>query len=205
MTLYSTYGTGRLRLVDGDLSPDDDELRAEQLHQITSTLACGVIRMLLDTCTDRHDPDRPVHAEEWHTPEEGWELDAVGDEDQPGLLRQVGWFTAAALPHVLALAERIAWDEVTRGQVWHGDTGMGLYRVGMLLGHHGARTGIGFADYTSPSDRRDALPTARSGSRRGYRGLPGQLTWWADTHLHPGWSQAWIDGREDPCLLHLQP
>jgi len=204
MTLFSTYGTGRLRLVDGDLSPDD-ELRAEQSDQVTRTVACGVVRVLLDTCTDRDDPDRPVHAEEWHTPVEGWELEAVRDDDLPGLLRQVRWFVTANLPDVLALAERIAWDEVTRGQVWHGDSGRGLYRVGTLLGHHGARTGLGFADYTRPSDLPVDLPGTRPGSARSYRGVPGQLTWWTDTHLHPYWSDAWIAGTEAPCLLHLRP
>jgi hypothetical protein len=199
MTGFSTFGTGRLRLVDGDLSYDD-ELRAEQFDQVTSTLACGVARMLLDTCTDRDAPGRPVRAEEWHTPVEGWELDAVCDDDRPELVSQVRWFAAANLPDVLALAERIAWDEATRGQVWHGDTGRGLYRVGTLLGHHGARTGLGFADYTCPSD----LPAAGPGARGSYRGLPGQLTWWTDTHLHPFWDHAWIDSREDPCLLHLR-
>jgi hypothetical protein len=200
MTLFSTFGTGRLRLVDGDLSTDD-ELRAEQFDQVTSSLACGVARVLLDTCRDRADPDQAVRAEQWHTPVEGWELDAVCDGDRPGLLRQVRWFAAVNLTDVLALAERIAWDQATRGQVWHGDTGRGLYRVGMLLGHHGARTSLGFADHARPSD----LPGDPHRSRDRYRGLPGLLTWWTDTHLPTWWDLAWIDSREDPCLLHLQP
>ena len=86
-----------------------------------------------------------------------------------------------------------------------GDSGRGLYRVGTLLGHHGARTGLGFADYTRPSDLPVDLPGTRPGSARSYRGVPGQLTWWTDTHLHPYWSDAWIAGTEDPCLLHLRP
>jgi hypothetical protein len=200
MTSFSTFATGRLRLVDGDLSPHED-LRAEQLGQVTSTLACGVARALLDTCHDRDDPTRAVRAEEWHTPAEGWEIDAVHDDDQPELLRPVTWFTAANLPHVLALAERIAWDQATRGQVWHGDTGRGLYRVGILLAHQVTRTGIGFAGYTRPDDR----PGERSAAGRSYRGLCGQLTWWVDTHLHPRWDHAWIAGGEDPCLLHVRP
>jgi len=200
MTLFSTFGTGRLRLVDGDLSTDDG-LHAEQFDQVTSTLACGVARVLLDTCHDRADPDQPVRAEQWHTPVEGWELDAVCDDDRSELARQVGWFTAANLLEVLALAERIAWGQATRGQLWHGDTGRGLYRVGMLLGHHGARTGLGFTDHPRPHDR----PADPHRTRDRYRGLPGQLTCWTDTHLHPWWDRAWIDSHEDPCLLHLQP
>jgi hypothetical protein len=204
MTSFSTYGTGRLRLVDGDLSTDQD-LRAEQFDQVTSTLACGVVRALLDTCHDRDDPTRTVRAEEWHSPAEGWELDAVHDDDQPGLLRAVTWFAAANLPHVLALAERIAWDQATCGQVWHGDTGRGLYRVGILLAHQVARTGIGFAGYTRPDNCPDDRPGERPAAARSYRGLCGQLTWWVDTHVHPRWDQAWIARHEDPCLLHLQP
>jgi hypothetical protein len=203
MTGFSTFGTGRLRLVDGDLS-GDDELRAEQFDQVTSTLACGVVRVLLDTCTDRDDPNRPVRAEQWHTPVEGWELDAVCDDDRPTLVQQVRWFATANLLDLLALAERIAWDQPTRGQIWHGDTGRGLYRVGMLLAHQQARTGLGFADHTRPSDQLTDLPAARPGARGRYRGLPGQLTWWTDTHLHTFWYHAWIDSREDPCLLHLR-
>lgn len=97
--------------------------------------------------------------------------------------------------------DRLGEDQGTAAQVWHGNTGRGLYRVGVLLGHHGARTGTGFADYTGPDDR----PAGPHRSRDRYRGLPGQLTWWADTHLHTHWDHAWIAGHEDPCLLHLRP
>lgn len=193
MTSYSTYATSRIRLVDGDLTPEEEQ-RGDYLDLVVKCLAAGAARALLDTTHDMtDDPEASeqteVYAEQWHSEEEGWELEAIADDDREPFMAMVREFAGDNLTRVIALAQRLAWDPRFQGELWARDFGMALYRVGQLLGYRGARTGIGFSDYRLPEqdvdvDALDAWVEART------------------TKLY-GWEQSWIDSTEEPCLLHL--
>jgi hypothetical protein len=190
VTSYSTFGVGRIAFVDGDLSPWE-ETRDEQTQQVVGCLASGAVRALLDQVRDLNDlDDDGIDATQWHSPAEGWELGAVVDDDRAGLVAVVEEFVRDCLPDILCLARRIAWGDRWRSAIWHGDTGMGVYRVGYLLGMQMSGNGIGFADYTD------------------HRYLPNdstsRMTAWLESsgHAH-AWEDAFIDSAEEPCLLHV--
>ncbi len=185
MTSYSTYGTGRIQLVDGTLTPDE-ELRAEQLDQIVQCVASGAGRALLDSTRDLDDPDAEVAAVQWHTEAEGWELDAISD--RAPFLDLVRGFVTDNLDDVLLLASRIAWKG---NDMWSGDEGMALYRVGYLMGMEGAGQGVGFRDYWSERVLGQLDVTERLSAKLDRR----------DTYA---WEDSWIDSTEEPCLLHLE-
>jgi hypothetical protein len=190
VTSYSTHGVGRIRFVDGDLSPWE-ETREEQVQQVVDCLASGVVRALLDQVRDLADlDDDNIDATQWHSPAEGWELSTVVDDDRPALVAVVEGFVRDCLPDILCLARRIAWDDRFQGECWHGDTGMGVYRVGYLLGMQASGNGVGFTDYAD------------------HRYLPhdstSRMTAWLETSGHDhAWEDVFIDSAEEPCLLHV--
>lgn len=188
MTLYSTYGVNRFCLVDGVLSRDDDERLDEEMNALVQCVASGVVRGLLDQVRDRADPDDDtICAEQWHSAVEGWELGAVADDDQGQLLEWVGWFVRDNEADVLLLAQRIAREP--RRVIWYGNTGMGAYRVGYLLGMEGAGQGLGLSDYWQAGPGQDV--TVRLSA------------WLSRQEERYPFEDAWVDTSEEPCLLHL--
>lgn len=220
MTSYSLYGTNSIRFVDGGLSTDD-ELAAEQLDQITNCVAAGAMRALLDSVRDLADPDVEVYAEQWHSAAEGWELDALHPDSREEFTKYVQRFTRENLAEILSLAHYLAWESERNNtgerSNWFHDTGMGIYRVGQLLGYDASGTGIALDDYDQsvPLDGDDyegRLRLADGGSpvfrnRRRYRRTPGgRMALWvaeAETSAAHVWEGAWVDSTEEPCLLHL--
>ncbi len=199
MTSFSVYGTGRLALVDGSLSTDD-ELAAEQLDQITNCIAAGAIRALLDTVRDNFDQETEVYAEQWHSAAEGWELDAVVKDDLPPFMAMCERFVHDNVQNILNLAKRIAWDPRWAGEnYWHGDDGMAIYRVGTLLGYKLHGDGIGFDDYFQPELIDGKLPEHPRDhvieALQAWVDIPENVIYLEDT---------WIDSSEEPCLLHLR-
>jgi hypothetical protein len=184
MTSFSTYAVGRIRFVNGDLSTDDD-VAEEQAGAIVSCLTAGCCRALLDTALDLANPDAVVAATDWHSPAEGWELEAVADRDRGDVTELVAQFFAENRTDAILLAERIAWDARFAHEPWHGDSGMGMYRVGMLLA---LAHGYSFADYGDPR----YIPDAPDVTTRLHRRVE---LWWR-------WGSWWIDSTEEPCLLH---
>lgn len=202
MTSYSTYGTDRLRLVDGTLSPDDDERFEDERGTVVNCVAAGAMRALLDSASDLAEPHPAagagavvVRADEaravqWHSAAEGWELDALTDADQPAFLELVGRFVSDNLDTILALATRIAWDpRFAAEKVTHRNQGMSIYRIGELLGYQLSGQGIGFVDY----------------SLHEHQGadLIGRLDSWLKANASQVWESTWIDSTEEPCLLHI--
>lgn len=184
MTSYSTHGTSRLALIDGSLHYDDD-IRAEQIEQITGCIASGVMRALLNTVRDMAEPDDAnIYAEQWHSEAAGWEINALSDADRPALMEVVNAFVTENTQDILDLGSFIAWQASNADSTFKGDTGMGIYRVGMHLGYCGAGTGIGFSDSGSH-------PAAE------------RLSAWVDARNLIAWEEAFIDSTEEPCLAHL--
>lgn len=182
MTSYSTYGAGRIRFVDGDLTHEDPERREEERDQLINCLASGAARTLLDCAQDLDNETRIVHAEEWHSEEQGWELDALDDDARAKVRSVTERFVDANVPWILLLAEYLAyWDRP--GSIWSGDLGMALYRVGQLLGYQCAGTGITLDDYSQPAGRR--------------------LYVWAKEHASYAFESPFISSSEQPCRLHI--
>ena len=193
MTSYSTYGTSQrhLGLIDGSTALSTEEGKAEeQMYAISHALASGAARALLDSTHDAADHEADVNATEWHSADEGWEIDAIHDGDRSEFLSLVEQFTRANLPDILTLVQRIAWSKRWAGEMWHGDDGMAFYRVGMLLGYEGAGVGIGFSDYSE-------------GDENYNEGLSARLRTWVEANVGYVWEQSWIDSNEEPCRLHL--
>lgn len=221
MTSYSLYGTSHIKFVDGGLSPDDDERAADDLDAITNCVAAGAMRSLLNSTRDYADEDAEVYAEQWHSADEGWELDALHEDDRAAFMDSITRFTRENLTDVLALANYLAWDyerdAVGERSLWFHDTAMAIYRVGELLGYDAGGQGISLDDYNRsvPLDGDDYLgrlaladggaPVERSGRR--YRRTPGgRMALWvaeAQTSASYEWEQTWIDSTEEPCRLHL--
>lgn len=197
MTSYSTYMSGSMRLVDGSLHFYDEEIYAEQIDQVINCLAAGAARALLDCARDDApgQEDAEVDAVQWHSPQEGWELEAIVPGDLPKLMDVVGRFARANSQRILDLGARIAWSEKTRDDTFHGDTGMGLYRVGMLMGYMMRGAGVGFNDYHDP--------TIIDGVVYGDI-IVDQLNDGArEEKVVHAFENVWIDSTEEPCLLHL--
>lgn len=196
MTSYSTYATARLRLVDGDLTNESDEDRAEQFEQVVRCVASGAMRALLDQARDLSDDDAQVDASQWHSPEEGWELDALDDADRDWFYGLVQRFVSENVGSIIALVNRIAWDPRWKESLWSGDQGMAFYRVGCLLGMEGAGQGVGFRDYSGPADNDLVLG--------GMPDVTDRLSAWLDT-VQGGYpfEGAYVDSSEEPCLLHI--
>jgi hypothetical protein len=194
MTLYSTYGTGKLKLVDGSLHYDEDTM-TEQLDQITHCIAAGTARALLDTTTDQAEGETADPAAvQWQTPSEGWELDAIVTEDQPILMDIAQRFVRDNVQNILTLGSRIAWDvRWSADERWHGDDGMAIYRIGTLLGYTLTGQGIGFDDYWQPQLIDGKLPQHPKDP------IVDPLKAWEHPSL-----DTWIDSTEEPCLLHLR-
>jgi hypothetical protein len=184
VTSYSTYGVNRIKLVDGALHYDE-ETREEQHEQILDALTAGAARALLDTAYDMASDERPS-ATDWHSADEGWEIEALTDESQVKLRAVVEAFLDANLTNILTVMDDIAWDGRWHSEIWHGDRGMAVYRVGMLLAYTLHGDGIGFNDYAIP---------------RG--GTADRLREWVKAHPAPDVENAWIDSTEEPCLLHI--
>lgn len=220
MTSYSLYGTNHIKFVDGDLSPDDDERAADDLDSITNCVAAGAMRSLLNSTRDLADEDAEVYAEQWHSADEGWELDALHDGDVAAFMEYITRFTRENLANILSLARYLAWED-ERGSgdrsLWFHDTGMAIYRVGELLGFEGAGAGVSLDDYDKPVSldsgdydaairlADDGVPVMREGRR--YRHTPGgRMALWvaqAQTNAAYVWEQTWIDSTEEPSRLHL--
>lgn len=191
MTNFSVYGTSNLKLVDGSLHYDE-EIAAEQLDQITNCVAAGAARALLDTVRDLADEDAEVNATEWHSPTEGWELEAIVDKDLPDFMDMCTRFVRDNVQNILTLSARIAWDPRFAGeQYWHGDDGMAIYRIGMCLGYAVHGDGISFNDYSQPFPHVDPVVTPLE-------------AWVEDRANRPHYEDTWIDSTEEPCLLHLR-
>jgi hypothetical protein len=188
MTSYSTYAVDTIRFVDGTLSPDE-ETREDQRYMIVEALTSGAARTLLDTARDMSDLDAEVNATDWHSASEGWEIEALTDDAQSKLRSVVELFLDDNLNDILTLTDQIAWDGRWHSEIWHGDRGMAVYRIGMLLAYTLRHEGIGFLDY-------DNAP--------GHNSVISHLTAWLDAHPHPGIEEAWIDSTEEPCLLHIE-
>jgi hypothetical protein len=199
VTSFSTYGTGRLALVDGSLATDE-ELAAEQLDQITNAIAAGAARALLDTTRDEADPEAEVYAEQWHSAAEGWELGAIVTGDLPPFMDMCERFVRENVQNVLTLANRIAWDPRWASEsYWHGDEGMAIYRIGMCLGYSVHGDGISFSDYSQPTRIDGEVLTPWRDP------IVDPLEAWVNTRTnHPHYEDTWIDTTEEPCLLHLR-
>jgi hypothetical protein len=192
MTSFSTYGTGNLALVDGSLATDD-ELAEEQLEAIINCVASGAARALLNTVRDEADTDAQVDATQWHSAAQGWETDAIVDEDLPDFLNMCDRFVRDNVQNILNLASRIAWEARWSDELWHGDKGMAIYRIGMLLGHTVHSDGTGFDDYYQP------LLIDGKVAPQGDIVLKPLKAW-----AHPYYEDTWIDSTEEPCRLHLR-
>lgn len=190
MTSYSTYAVGAIKYVDGDLTHEHTEVREAHLHMLQQCVAAGAMRALLDTASDLADRDAQIDATQWQSPREGWELEALYDDDREAFESFVDQFVTENLLDVICLAERIAWAPRYLSQVWHGHSGMGMYRVGYLLGMQRSGNGVGFEDYHDP--------------RYSPCDVTDRLTAWLNAHKPNAWEGAWIDSEEEePCLLHL--
>lgn len=183
MTSYSTYCAGRIPFVDGDLTHEDDEKREEQREQLINCLASGAARALLDCARDDADSEAEVYAEEWHSADEGWELEALDDDARAKVLDVVGRFVDANVPYIVILANYIAWELTPPQTTWSRDMGMALYRVGNLLGYQCSGQGIGLDDYG-----------AAAGDR---------LSSWVEEHARYALESPYIASSEEPCLLHI--
>jgi hypothetical protein len=202
MTSYSTYATGTLKIVDGTLAStfrpepdaDNDDLQND-LYMLGHAIASGAARALLDVSHDvTDDPDgseqTEVYAEQWHSADEGWELEALTPEAREKLEQRALSFTTQNLADVVWLAHRIAFDPRYSSDadgLWHHDLGMGFYRVGQLLGYELAHQGVGFFDYTGTDGKV----------------ITDRLSLWVDENGDYAYEDAWIDSTEAPCLLHL--
>jgi hypothetical protein len=197
MTSFSTYGTGNLALVDGSLATDD-ELAEEQLESIISCVASGAARALLDMVRDEADMDALVDATQWQSVDQGWETDAIVDEDLPAFLDMCERFVRDNVQNILNLAHRIAWDARWSDEhYWHGDEGMAIYRIGMLLGYTVHGDGIGFDDYYQP------LLIDGKVTPQGDIVIRPLKAWVEDRDNRPYYEDTWIDSTEEPCRLHL--
>lgn len=199
MTSFSTYGAGHLTLVDGNLSPDE-ETADEQIYAISHAIAAGGARAFLDTARDEADPDAQVEATQWHSANEGWELAAIQPAEAETWVSVCERFVKEMATPVIDMAARIAWDPRWSNQPWHGDHGMGFYRVGMLLAYCLHGDGIGFDDYSRPVLIDGKVSSARDSD-------VDQLNAWATalTSSREYWYEdTWIDSTESPCLLHLR-
>lgn len=183
MTSFSLYATNSMKLTpEGDL-PHDEEVREDYVWRITNTIAAGAARTLLDNVTDDSDPDHQVHAEEWHTPAEGWELDALDDTVRPVIVKVAEKLFAECERDVLDFVNDLAWrGKESDRAAWFHDEGRAYYRIGALLAFHLTGEGVGFYDYSYPSADRLSVWMGDSG-------LAGAL----DTS---------VDTSEEPCLLH---
>jgi hypothetical protein len=193
VTTYSTFAVGRIRFVDGDSLSTDPDTRDDQAWAIVSCLAAGFARVLLDEAINVADRANRVEAVQFHSPVEGWELGACDDQAQAAVEAVVNSFFNDFVTDVIELAERIAWHPRWMDErPWHGDSGMGMYRVGMLLANTVLGTGgAGFDHYAS---NLQALP--------GHVTITDRLTRWVAENVS-GWESGFIDPAEEPCLLHL--
>lgn len=211
MTSYSLYGTGSIRWVDGTVSTDDEKAE-EQFEAVTNCLAAGAARALLDTTRDLAPEDEQdsteIYAEQWHSADEGWELEAIHPDDRDAFVAFVARFVRENIADIVWLANRLAWqDERSGGErpIWWHEQGMALYQVGQLLGHEGSGSGVSLTDYNRPSDSQSGVKSVVHNGRR-YEGLAGRLALWVaqnETSAAHIWENTWIDSTEEPSLLHI--
>lgn len=181
MTNYSLYATNQMKLTPEGELPTDEEVREDYIYRITNTIAAGAARTLLDNVND--DAGGEIVAEQWHTPAEGWELDALTDDVRAAVVKVAEKLFAECERDVLSMVAELAWTgRESPLAPWFQDEGRAFYRIGALLAYHLTGEGVGFYDYSFPSADR--------------------LTEWVTSSGLSGALETSVDSDEDPCLLH---
>jgi hypothetical protein len=146
---WSTFATNGMRLTpEGDL-PTDEEQATFYRDIITSTVASGAARLLID--------QSGVPIEEWHSEHEGWELDTLDSDLLAAITHVARALVTDGFHQLITFATWLAFvDRASEPTIWHHDFGRALYRAGTLLGSMLIAGGlseherIGFADYHHP-------------------------------------------------------
>ncbi len=137
MTSYSVY-----RAADPD---DPDDVREANID----TFIAGAARAVLDETEvrgdDESDDTEPKYAEAvwWHSPEIGWEVDAIDPEDRARFVERVTAFIGEHHDGLAAIAAAIAADR----HDFLGYLGGGWYRAGMLFTYSTLGSGVGLWEY----------------------------------------------------------
>lgn len=194
MTTYSTFAVNQITIIPGEntlRTYENEEDYENDLWRFARCLAAGAARALLDNATDdNEDPESELAATSWQSPHEGWELEAIAEDERDAFIALFEKFFREQSSPLLALADEIAWSpRWASDSTFHGDTGRGLYRVGMMVAYMGAGAGMGLHDYWQEGTPGDWAI--------------GHLTVWMSQNIGTPWEGAHYDSGEDEPFLHL--